>query len=93
MQVWRWHKMNARLSNLRYATATENARDKRLHGTEPVGEGNGNRKLTAAQVEDIRGRYRTGERQLDIAKAYGISQSQVSNIVRAAHWAHLVVGA
>lgn len=82
-------KMNAALVNLRYATALENAQDKHLHGTTCRGETNGNRKLTDVQVREIRARYQTGELQVHLAKAYGICQSQVSNIVRAANWVHV----
>lgn len=82
-------KMNARLDNLRYATPVENAQDKHRHGTTCRGETGGNSKLSEAQVREIRRRYQTGEFQISIAESYGISQSQVSNIVRAASWSHL----
>lgn len=82
-------RQNARLDNLRYATALENAQDKHRHGTTCRGESDGNSKLTEAQVRDIRARYRAGETQPSLAKLFGISSSQVSNIIRAASWAHV----
>lgn len=85
-------KMNARLDNLRYATARENAQDKHLHGTTSRGEMNGNRKLTQDQVQQIVTQYRGGDLQKTLAVAFGISQSQVSNIVRGASWSHLRAG-
>lgn len=82
-------KMNARRENLRYATAVENAQDKVGHGTVPVGQRNGNHKLTEGEVRELVARYRVGARQVDLADAFGISQSQVSNLVRRACWSHL----
>jgi hypothetical protein len=82
-------KMNARLDNLRYATALENAQDKHRHGTTCRGETNTRAKITAAEVQRIIAAYATGQLQKDIAKEFGISQSQVSNIVRGAQWSHL----
>lgn len=82
-------RMNSRLSNLRYATAVENAADRVAHGTEVHGERNGNAKITAAQAEEIRRRNRRGERQVDLAREFGISQSQISNIARRAAWARV----
>jgi hypothetical protein len=82
-------KMNARLDNLRYATPVENAQDKHRHGTTCHGEAGGNTKLTTAQVQEIVARYGAGELQRELAARFGISQSQVSNIVRRASWSHL----
>lgn len=79
-------RSNGRLENLRYATRLENAADKTRHGTMARHEANGRAKLTVAQVAQIRDRYGAGEFQASLAEAFGISQSQVSNIVRGAHW-------
>lgn len=85
-------KMNARLDNLRYATPRENAQDKQRHGTTCRGESDGNSKLTASQVRQIIAHCQAGQRQKDVAQLFGISQSQVSNIVRGASWSHLNLG-
>jgi len=53
------------------------------------GEDNGHAKLTGANVEAIRMACARGERQRDIAQKFGISQSQVSNLVRGSQWRHL----
>lgn len=84
---------NARLDNLRYATALENANDKHIHGTTSRGEAGGNSKLTEVQVLELRFRHDLGESQPDLAARFGISTSQVSNIVRGASWSHLRAGA
>lgn len=82
-------RANNHVSNLRYATPHENAQDKERHGTVLRGEDGANTKLTAQQVEEIRLRYLNGELQAPLALAFGISQSQVSNIVRHASWSHM----
>jgi hypothetical protein len=49
----------------------------------PYGEVNGSAKVTDEQVGAIREMYATGQfRQIDVARAFGISQIQVSRIVR-----------
>ena len=51
------------------------------------GEKNPNRKLTATQVAEIRHRYSPGVLgETDLAKQYGISRSQVGNILRHERW-------
>lgn len=90
---WDGDKLNAKLDNLRYATPRENAQDKHRHGTTCYGEAGGNHKLTDPEVRQIFALYhREGWLQKDLAKSFGISQSQVSNIVRAASWTHLGLG-
>lgn len=47
----------------------------------------GNMKVSPAQVQDIRRAYQRGKTRLvDVAQQFGISKSQVSNIVRYASW-------
>ena len=43
-------------------------------------------KLDAAQVAELRRRKAAGEPQTAFARAYGISEAQVSRIVRGEHW-------
>jgi hypothetical protein len=45
------------------------------------------RRLTDEQVMEIRRRVAAGERQVDVGPDFGISQSQVSQIVRRVHYA------
>ena len=51
-----------------------------------VGETNGSAKLTSADVRAIRNRVASGHTQALVAAAFGISQTQVSNIVRGRAW-------
>jgi DNA-binding transcriptional regulator YiaG len=56
------------------------------------GEKNGQSKLTGDQVKEIRARLAAGEAQPLIAAEYGIAQSTVSKLNRAARWGHTVSG-
>ena len=51
------------------------------------GERNGSAKLTRSQVDEIRARYAAGERQVELAAAFGIRQCTVSSIIRRETWA------
>lgn len=79
-------------SHLFLGTRSDNMRDcvRKGRARTPVpvlrGESNGSAKLTASQVLDIRERLAAGAVQLDVARAYGVSQSAVSNIKRGKAW-------
>lgn len=45
--------------------------------------------LTDGDVLEIRKRYRSGEKQMSIARKFGVSQSLVSKIVSGQAWKHL----
>mgnify|MGYP000207962994 CR=1 FL=1 len=79
------HCINPR--HLRWGTRQENAADTIAHGTSTRGVRNPNAKLSDAQVADIRRRYASGGvRQEDLAREVGVSQVQVSRIVRGKLW-------
>jgi hypothetical protein len=83
-------RKNPRLANIVYATPTENNRHKKGHGTLAEGEGCSASKLTADQVLEIRRLYAAGARpQWAIGARFGITQSQVSVIVRGKSWSSL----
>ena len=72
-------------------TATQNAREMHWRGRQGIhfgpGELNGAARLTAAQVTEIRQRYAAGGiRQRDLAAEFGVSQANVSGIVRGVRW-------
>lgn len=76
------------LSNLRWGTKLENAADRKIHGTQCLGEGHGRAKITEADVVNIR--LAAGKiRQTDLAKKYGIVQSKISAIQRRELWRHV----
>lgn len=54
------------------------------------GERNGNSKLTAPQVLEIRARYAAGDiSQSQLGREYGVPQTQISRIVRHQAWRHI----
>lgn len=77
-------------------TRHDNNVDKTLKGRQARGVGHGKSgednhfsKITTAHVQAIRDSYALGRlTQSEIATQYGISQSQVSNIVTKKHWRH-----
>lgn len=65
--------------HLRWATSEENSSDRILHGTYSS-------RLTAQNALDIRSRVASGERQVDLAREFGVSRSYVSAIVHVRSW-------
>jgi hypothetical protein len=83
------NKENPRLSNLRYATPTENHADKVIHGKTAHGERNGLAKLTAVDVIAIRVRLKAGEPGISIAKDFGVTPANISQIRLRHTWPHI----
>lgn len=83
------NKLNARLENLRYATASENAQDKVAHGTAPVGERNARAKLTNAHVVEIKRCWAAGETQVSLARRFRVSRAAIQWVLNGRNWAHL----
>ena len=73
-------RSDARLANLRWATRSENHRDKRTHGTCHRGEQGPGAKLTNAEAAEIRKRLADGEVGARLAEEYRVSQSAISRI-------------
>lgn len=81
-----------RLSHLYLSSHADNMRDRALAGNyrQVFGEANGMHKLTEDQVRDIRWLYEDqGWLQDKIAESFGITQVQVSSIVRREAWPHI----
>lgn len=85
-------KRDNRVSNLEWVTRKENQR----HSWDVLGrlvargEQNGSSKLSVNQVRAIRKRYESGSvSQAKLAVQYGISQHQISRIVRRQNWQHV----
>lgn len=76
--------------HLRWATRKENCADRLLHGTENVGERNGQAKLTETDVREIRRLLESGEKLRVVAERFGISVSHVSDIKSRNNWAYSV---
>ncbi|MGA0604919.1 NUMOD4 motif-containing HNH endonuclease [Phenylobacterium sp. VNQ135] len=77
---------NNRLANLRWATKSENQRDRFVHGTMLTGERAPMAKLTAEQVAEMRSLANT-RTQTQLAAEFGVCQAHVSDILRRKAWA------
>ena len=79
------------LEHLEVGTQADNIQDmikrKRARFSNP-GEQNGRARLSAVDVIDIRKRYKNGERQVDIAKRYGVSRHLIWDVIKR-KWKHL----
>lgn len=75
--------------HLRWATETENARDKNLHGTVVHGSRHHAAKLTEDDVVNIRQTWALGASFSEIGRHYGIHRVHVRNIVRRKAWARV----
>ena len=83
-------KTNNLPSNLRWATAKENAEDRELHGTDPKGSRAGNSRLTGEDVLRIRAKYRKRYGALtDLGREYGVTNACIWNIVHRKQWTHI----
>jgi hypothetical protein len=79
-----------RPDHLRWATPTENAADKKIDGTESVGERHGLSKLTESQVVEIIAMLKGGKlNRREIGEMFGVSRWAVSQIACGRTWKHL----
>lgn len=70
-----------RLEHLFLGTDADNFQDMHAKGRYV-----GRLKLTTSQVEEIRRRYSAGERQVDLARQFGVTQPAISIIVNQKVW-------
>lgn len=75
-----------RLTNLRWDTISGNHADKFRHGTMPMGSRHYRAKLTEAQAREIIKRRKGGETLARIAKAFGVTPSNVLYIAKGKSW-------
>lgn len=81
---------NNNVSNLRWDTAKGNALDRNLHGTAPIGVMAGNSKIKDSDVLEIRAKYNGKYGDLTrLGMRFGITASQVLNIVKRKQWTHI----
>jgi hypothetical protein len=78
------------LTNLKWGTRSENARDKVKHGTHPQnGTKNANSTLTDEIVLKVRNLASQGVLQIEIAKLFKISRAQTNRIIHRKRWPHI----
>lgn len=82
------NRLNCSLENLRWDTASNNHKDKRLHGTWQVGEKANNVKLTNETVISIRTQKLRPRQAVEM---YGLSLSNAKKIINKKTWRHLDV--
>jgi hypothetical protein len=80
---------NNHIVNLRYDTRSGNFKDKLIHGTHNRGENSPVKKLTEAQVHDIRRRAESGDSHENIATDFPISRRHVTDIINRIYWFHI----
>lgn len=78
-----------RPENLRWDTAKNNTADKLLHGTQQRGSSIVNSKLNEMSVREVRRLVANGTPQTQVAKMFGIRQTNVSMIVHRKTWKHV----
>ena len=86
-------KFDNRLVNLSYGTHKKNINDKDRDGTALLGERCNGAKLTDPQIFEIRSAHAAGVSQPELAKRYGVVQSNISRIVNGRTWLHVSVQA
>lgn len=82
-------KKNNKLCNLQWGTSLENADDRRRHGTlrgARNGSANHNAKLSEDAIEAIFNMRARGMLQKDIARFWGVTQSNISRILKSEIW-------
>jgi len=82
---WDGDPLNNHYSNLRWATASENTKDKVRHGRHLKGH----RKFTKEDVLDMRAMKKDGKRYRDIIEKYKISKANLSSIINRHTWNHI----
>lgn len=80
---------NNRLDNLVWGTRQENAEDQIRHGTNHL-RGRG-RRLTRAQVVEIKTRFKEGKPVYDLSEKWGVSKAAVYHVTSGRNWAHVTV--
>ena len=83
--------LNNTAANLRWGTHQDNADDRAAHGTTARGAKNSKAKLSEAEVRAIVSAHTAGSTQTEIATKFGVTQVQVSAIVRRKSWSHLQI--
>lgn len=86
---WDGDRANNAVSNLRWATSTENNADKWRHGRAAFGAAVNGAVLNDETVQEIRRRYAAGCSQSKIAAAFGTTQTNVSFICTGKTWRHV----
>lgn len=85
------NRVNNNLSNLRWATPSENSLDRNLHGTNPDrrGELHPMATLTDDLVIELRDERRSGRRYAELARLYNLPKLTLYDAITGTTWRHL----
>jgi hypothetical protein len=90
---WDGNPVNNCLENLRWATVSENALDKKRHGTDSSGIKNAMSKLTEDQVLYIKNNYRRNSyhdsNALELASKFNVARETILSIAGNKTWSHV----
>jgi hypothetical protein len=79
--------LNNRLSNLRWGTPKENNGDKKIHGTQPIGERVYGSVITTALAVQLRNEYARGSMTAaDLARTHGLNHTTVRQVINGRNW-------
>jgi hypothetical protein len=78
--------------HLRWATIRENQLDRLEHGTDIRGEKHPRARLSIADVLDIRALKASGAKGIEIARKYGVTAANISQICSGKKWGWLEEG-
>lgn len=85
------HRWCVNRRHVRWATFSEQADDKRGHGTLPIGEATHNAKLTEEDVIEIRSLYAAGgETHRSLADQFDVHRQTIHHVLSGATWKHLL---
>lgn len=82
--------LNPRLTNLRWASPTENQADRIRHRTDLRGEAVFGAVLTEDKVREIRERLSTGRTYKQLGKEYGVDPGTIYHIKHRKTWKHVI---
>lgn len=86
---WDGNPDNNAAANLRWATPTENAADRKRHGRNQIGERNRHNKMTVGDVHAIRALHKMGWSGNKIASIFRCSTTNIRNILNRKIWDHV----
>lgn len=82
-------RLNNRVENLEYVTRSQNQLHRRVTGTAAIGEMNGQSKLTAENVIEIRKLRKAGVKRITLASRYRVSVYLITAITSRKIWTHI----
>lgn len=84
-------RTNCAASNIRWATASENAKDRSEHGNWHPARGSSHwkSKLDETKVSDIKRMAAAGVKQVSIGEIFGVSKTTICDILKGRLWTHV----